>query len=98
MLFPRKQKQMQKKHQHRVKQELFQVQIMFTERDLAGTYEESGAVYVTLSDDGITGETDGVVIKGQTVTITAEGTYIFPEHCRKDRLWWMQIMRSTDRI
>ena len=30
----------------------------------------SGAVYVTLSDDGITGETDGVVIKGQTVTIT----------------------------
>ena len=50
---------------------------MFTERDLAGTYEESGAVYVTLSDDGITGETDGVVIDGQTVTITAEGTYIF---------------------
>lgn len=50
---------------------------MFTERDLAGTYEESGAVYVTLSGDGITGETDGVVINGQTVTITAEGTYIF---------------------
>ena len=45
---------------------------MFTERDLAGTYEESGAVYVTLSDDGITGETDGVAINGQTVTITAE--------------------------
>ena len=50
---------------------------MFTERDLAGTYEESGAVYVTLSDDGIIGETDGVAINGQTVTITAEGTYIF---------------------
>ena len=50
---------------------------MFTERDLAGTYEESGAVYVTLSDDDITGETDGVVINEQTVTITAEGTYIF---------------------
>lgn len=50
---------------------------MFTERDLAGTYEESGAVYVTLSGDGIIGETDGVVINGQTVTITAEGTYIF---------------------
>ena len=50
---------------------------MFTERDLAGTYEESGAVYVTLSDDGIEGETDGVVIDGQMVTITAEGTYIF---------------------
>lgn len=50
---------------------------MFTERDLAGTYEESGAVYVTLSDDGITGETDCVVIDGQMVTITAEGTYIF---------------------
>lgn len=50
---------------------------MFTERDLAGTYEESGAVYVTLSGDGITGETDGVAINGQTVTIMAEGTYIF---------------------
>lgn len=50
---------------------------MFTERDLAGTYEESRAVYVTLSDDGIAGETDGVVIDGQMVTITAEGTYIF---------------------
>lgn len=31
----------------------------------------------TLSDDGITGETDGVAINGQMVTITAEGTYIF---------------------
>ena len=50
---------------------------MFTERDLAGTYEESEAVYVTLSDDGITGETAGVAINGQTVTITEEGTYIF---------------------
>ena len=50
---------------------------MFTERDLAGTYDESEAVYVTLSDDGITGETDGVAINGQTVTITEEGTYVF---------------------
>lgn len=50
---------------------------MFTERDLVGTYEESEAVYVTLSDDGITGEADGVVIDGQTVAITAEGTYVF---------------------
>ena len=50
---------------------------MFTERDLAGTYEESEAVYVTLSDDGITGETDGVAINGQTVTIMEEGTYVF---------------------
>ena len=50
---------------------------MFTERDLTGTYEESEAVYVTLSDDGITGETDGVAINGQTVTITEEGTYVF---------------------
>mgnify|MGYP001213208290 CR=1 FL=1 len=50
---------------------------IFSDQDLAGTYEESGAVYVTLSDDGIAGETDGVVIDGQMVTITAEGTYIF---------------------
>ena len=50
---------------------------MFTERDLDGTYEESEAVYVTLSDDGITGETAGVAINGQTVTITEEGTYVF---------------------
>ena len=67
---------MQKKHQHR-EAGTFSSADMFTERDLAGTYEESGAVYVTLSDDGITWETDGVVIKGQTVIITAEGTYIF---------------------
>ena len=45
---------------------------MFTERDLAGTYEESGAVYVTLSDDGITGETDGVVIKDFDVMFNPE--------------------------
>lgn len=68
---------MQKKHQHRVKQELFQVQICL----LSGIWQEPmrrvGAVYVTLSDDGITGETDGVAINGQMVTITAEGTYIF---------------------
>ena len=64
---------------------------MFTERDLAGTYEESGAVYVTLSDDGITGETDGVAINGQS---RQKGHIFFPEHCRKDRLWWMQIMRK----
>ena len=57
--------------------EIFSSADMFTERDLAGTYEESGAVYVTLSDDGITGETAGVAINGQTMTITAEGTYIF---------------------
>ena len=50
---------------------------MFTERDLAGTYEESEAVYVTFSDDGIMGKTDGVAINGQTVTITEEGTYVF---------------------
>ena len=50
---------------------------MFTERDLDGTYGESEAVYVTLSDDGITGETAGVAINGQTVTITEEGTYVF---------------------
>ena len=36
MLFPRKQKQMQKKHQHRVKQELFQVQICL----LSGIWQE----------------------------------------------------------
>ena len=35
---------------------------MFTERDLDGTYEESEAVYVTLSDDGITGETAGLPV------------------------------------
>ena len=56
---------------------------MFTERDLAGTYEESGAVYVTLSDDGITGETDGVVIKGQTVSITQ-----IMRKCRSYLIMW----------
>lgn len=77
MLFPWKQKQMQKETSAQSEAGTFSSADMFTERDLAGTYEESGAVYVTLSDDGITGETDGVAINGQTMTITAEGTYIF---------------------
>ena len=71
MLFPRKQKQMQKKHQHRVKQELFQVQICL----LSGIWQEPmRRVGQFMSHFPMT---DGVVINGQTVTITAEGTYIF---------------------
>ena len=52
---------------------------MFTDRDLAGTYDTESAVFVTLSDDASTVEdtkADGVLIEENVVTITEEGTYI----------------------
>ena len=51
---------------------------MFTERDLSGDYDESSAVKVSLSGNSAeASDTSGVTIDGSTVTITAEGTYIF---------------------
>lgn len=47
----------------------------FTDRDLAGTWEE--CVNVTLSDSGSTADGDGVNIDGSTVTVTRAGTYRF---------------------
>lgn len=51
---------------------------MFTERDLSGDYDESGAVKISLSGNSAeASDTSGVTIDGSKVTITAEGTYIF---------------------
>lgn len=49
---------------------------MFTERDADGSWDESEAVAITLSDSGSAAQGDGVSINGSTVTITAEGTYV----------------------
>ena len=50
---------------------------MFSDRDLEGTYDESEAVNITLSDNGSKASDDaGVTIDGQTITITEEGIYV----------------------
>lgn len=49
---------------------------MFTDRDLEGTWDESEAVAIELSDTGSTASGEGVSVDGSTVTITAEGTYV----------------------
>ncbi|MBQ5950954.1 MAG: carbohydrate-binding domain-containing protein [Lachnospiraceae bacterium] len=49
----------------------------FTERDLAGTWDEQGAVTVTLSGTSASAsDSTGVAVSDGTVTITDEGTYI----------------------
>ena len=51
---------------------------MFTDRDLSGDYDESSAVKVTLSGSSAKASaSNGISVSGSTVTITAEGTYIF---------------------
>ncbi len=49
---------------------------MFTDRDLTSTYDEDGAVYITLSKDGISSSSDSVQISGSTVTLLEEAVYI----------------------
>ena len=50
---------------------------MFTDRDLSADYDENG-VKVTLNGTSAeASSTSGISISGSTVTITAEGTYIF---------------------
>ena len=49
---------------------------VFSDRDLAGTYDESEAIPVTLNGDSASCDSSSVVIDGNTVTITAEGIYL----------------------
>lgn len=49
---------------------------MFTDRDLEIGYDEEIGVYVTLSGDSASCDSNTVQISGSTVTITDEGTYI----------------------
>lgn len=52
------------------------VDVVFSERDLAGTYEESDAYHITLNENSITCDTDKVNISGTSAVIGAEGVYI----------------------
>lgn len=49
---------------------------MFTDRDLADTYDESTAVKITLNGTTAASTSDSVKISGGIVTITEEATYI----------------------
>lgn len=50
---------------------------MFSGRDKEVGYDETESVSVQLSDGGSVCESDAVLIEGDTITITDEGTYIF---------------------
>lgn len=49
---------------------------MFTNRDKEIGYDEGSAIAINLSDGASTADSDSVVIDGDTITITEEGTYI----------------------
>ncbi len=49
---------------------------MFSGRDKEVGYDETESVSVRLSDDGSACESDAVLLEGNTITITDEGTYI----------------------
>ncbi len=49
---------------------------MFTNRDKEIGYDEETAIAINLSDGASTADSDSVVIDGDTITITEEGTYI----------------------
>lgn len=48
----------------------------FSDRDLDGSYDESKATRIALSDGGTTVTGNGATASGNTVTITAAGTYL----------------------
>ena len=49
---------------------------MFSGRDKEVGYDETESISVQLSDDGSVCESDAVLMEGNTITITDEGTYI----------------------
>ncbi len=49
---------------------------LFSDRDLAGTYDESEAVAITLEGDSAVCDSDGVTVEGSRVTIGVEGVYL----------------------
>ena len=48
---------------------------IFSDRDLAGTYDESEAIDIQLNGNTASCDSNSVVIDGGTITITAEGIY-----------------------
>lgn len=55
---------------------LLDVDEMFTDRDLSGAYNEAESVPIALTENGASCDDKSVLISGNTVTITKEGTYI----------------------
>ena len=49
---------------------------LFSDRDLSGEYDASGAVTITLDGTSAQADTDAVSISGSDITITEAGTYI----------------------
>lgn len=49
---------------------------LFSDRDLAGTYDKSAAIAIQLDGDSASCASDSVIIDGSTVTIAAEGVYL----------------------
>ena len=50
---------------------------MFTERDLAGTYDESKIAVVEFNGDSVTTESKAVKVSGTKMLLSQEGTYLF---------------------
>ena len=49
---------------------------IFSDRDLEGTYDESAAIAIQLSEDSAACDSDAVTIEGSRITIGAEGVYV----------------------
>ena len=49
---------------------------VFSDRDLAGTYDESAAIPIALNGDSASCNSSSVVMDNGTITITAEGVYL----------------------
>ncbi len=49
---------------------------VFSDRDLAGTYDESEAISIALNGDSASCDSNSVVIDGSTITIADEGVYL----------------------
>lgn len=49
---------------------------LFSDRDLAGTYDESTAIAIQLNGDSAACDSDAVTIEGSRITIGAEGVYV----------------------
>ncbi len=49
---------------------------LFSDRDLAGTYDESAAIPIQLSGDTASCTSDAVTVDGSRITIGAEGVYL----------------------
>jgi len=50
--------------------------LTFSDRDLDGTWDDSTATHITLSDAGISVDGSGAAVSGDVLTINAAGTYV----------------------